>query len=139
MAAKDKKELLAITETEFLKLSKLLDEINAKSAVKKREENTSVKDVVGHRAHWIELFLGWYKDGAAGKEVYFPAKGYKWNQLKEYNSHLRKEQSKLSWKDATKLLNKNHKKLIKYIDSHSNKELYGGPMKGAKNDWTPGR
>lgn len=139
MAAKNKDELLAVTEKEFLKLSTLLEEIGSKQAVKKREENTSVKDVVGHRAHWIQLFLGWYKDGLAGKEVFFPAKGYKWNQLKEYNKNLRAEQASLSWVDVNKKLKSNHKKLVKFIDKHTNSELYGGPMKGANNDWTPGR
>jgi len=139
VAATTKKELLAVTEKEFIKLSQLLDEISSKTATKKREENTSLKDVVAHRAHWIELFLGWYKDGQAGKEVFFPAKGYKWNQLKEYNKQLRMQQSGLNWNDAKKMLQSNHQKLIKFINSHSNKDLYGGPMKGAHNDWTPGR
>jgi len=48
-----------------------------------------VKDVISHRAHWIDLFLGWYKGGMAGKTVYFPAKEYKWNDLKRYNAQLR--------------------------------------------------
>lgn len=139
MAAKSKDELLALTEKEFSKLSTLLDGMSIKAGTQKREENTSVKDVIGHRAHWIDLFLGWYKDGIAGKEVLFPAKGYKWNQLKEYNEHLRSQQSNLSWADARKKLQANHKKLIRFINAHSNGDLYGGPMKGADNDWTPGR
>jgi len=139
MAAINKDELLTLTENEYTKLNTLLDEFNSKTANKKREEDTSLKDVIGHRAHWIELFLGWYKDGMAGKEVFFPAKGYKWNQLKEYNKNLRAHQAKLSWPDARKKLQSNHKKLLKFIKTHSNDELYGGPMEGAKNDWTPGR
>ena len=139
MAAKNKDELLAVTEKELAKLFTLLDEIDTKTATKKRDEDTSLKDVIGHRAHWIALFLGWYKDGMAGKEVFFPAKGFKWNQLKEYNRQLRAKQASLNWDDAKKKLQSNHKKQLKFINSHSNKELYGGPMKGAKNDWTPGR
>jgi len=38
-----------------------------------------------------------------------------------------------------KQLQSNHKKLVKFMTTHSNKELYGGPMKGANNHWTPGR
>jgi len=139
MAAQTKEQLLAVTEKEFAKLDTLLDELDAKMAVTKRQESTSIKDVVGHRAHWIMLFLGWYKDGMAGREVYFPAKGYKWNQLKDYNKQLRAEQSKLSWTDAKKQLRANHKKLVKFINKHKNSELYSAPMQGANNDWTPGR
>jgi len=74
MAAENKDELLAVTDKEFSKLINLLNGINNKTAMKKREDNTSIKDVIAHRAHWIKLFLGWYKDGMAGKEVFFPAK-----------------------------------------------------------------
>ena len=139
MAASNKSELLDVTEKEFAKLSKMLEGIATKQAMKKRDENTSIKDVIGHRAHWIELFLGWYRDGKAGRKVYFPAKGYKWNQLKDYNQKLRAEQADLSFVDAKKKLNINHKKLIRFIKSQSNNELYASAMQGANNDWTPGR
>ena len=139
IAAASKQELLDVTVKEFAKLDALIDELTAAEAKRKRDDDTSIKDVIGHRAHWIALFLGWYRDGQAGKEVYFPAKGYKWNQLKEYNRRLRSQQSKLSWTAAKKLLRGNHGKLLKFIDAHSDKALYGGPMKGAKNAWTPGR
>jgi len=75
----------------------------------------------------------------ARKQVYFPAKGYKWNQLKEYNKQLRLKQSKLSWQNVNDQLLANHKKPVKFIKAHSNNQLYGGPMKSANNDWTPGR
>ncbi|MEO1245221.1 MAG: ClbS/DfsB family four-helix bundle protein [Pseudomonadota bacterium] len=139
IAATSKKELLEISEKEFAKLSVLIDELNAVQAIKKHSEDTSIKDVVGHRAHWITLFLGWYWDGVAGKDVYFPAKGYKWNQLKEYNRSLRAKQAKLSWKDAKNLLRTKHDELLKFIAQHSDEDLYGGPMQGANNQWTPGR
>jgi len=139
MPATNKNELLAVTETEFANLSELINSIEQNAALVKLDEDTSIKDIVAHRAHWIGLFLGWYKDGMAGKEVYFPAKGYKWNQLKLYNKALRKKQSKLTWKDAKRQFTTNHKKLLKFINTHSNTDLYSGAMKGAKNDWTPGR
>ncbi|HBR96186.1 MAG TPA: DfsB family protein [Gammaproteobacteria bacterium] len=139
MAASNKDELLAVTDKEFSKLSELLERIDVATATKIRDENTSLKDVIGHRAHWITLFLGWYKDGMAGKAVFFPAKGYKWNQLKEYNQQLRAQQADLSWDDVNHKLQLNHKKLLTFINAHSNADLYGGPMKGANNNWTPGR
>ena len=137
-AATSKDELIAVTEKEFAKLSKLLD-LPEEFAVQKDDEDTSIKDVIGHRAHWIELFLGWYTDGMAGKEVHFPAKGYKWNELKRYNAVLRENQAGLTWEQAVSLLQKNHAKLSDFMNNHSNDELYAGPMQGANNDWTPGR
>lgn len=138
MAATNKADLLAISEKEFNKLSALLDRVDDDLAMAK-EDDTSIKDVVGHRAHWIELFLGWYADGLAGKPVFFPAEGYKWNDLKRFNSDLRARQADLSWEDARALLNADYKKLTAFIDGCSDKALYGGPMQGANNQWTPGR
>lgn len=139
MAAANKTELLNITEKEFSKLVTLIAPIDASVALQKDDEDTSIRDVVAHRAHWIELFLGWYAEGLAGKTVYFPAKGYKWNELKRYNSELRKRQANLGWDEAVSALNSSHDKLLAMLDSCSEAELYGGPMQGANNQWTPGR
>ena len=139
MAATNKSELLSISEKEYLKLSKLIASIDEHTAITKLDEDTSIKDVIAHRAHWIELFLGWYRDGQAGKTVYFPAEGYKWSELKRFNANLRAKQSELSWADSVSLLQSNYQRLISFINGHSEADLYGGPMKGAHNAWTPGR
>ena len=139
MAAKSKSELLNITQLEFGKLMKLVDTIDAATAMKKRDEDTSIKDIVAHRAHWIDLFLGWYADGLSGKTVHFPAEGYKWNDLKRYNADLRERQSELDWSSAVRRLRSNYDKLVEFIGSCTEVELYGGPMKGANNAWKPGR
>lgn len=139
MAAQSKSELLEITHKEFAKLAKLIETIDVDAAMDKKEEDTSIKDVVAHRAHWIDLFLGWYADGLAGKTVYFPAEGYKWSDLKRYNADLRNSQSNIDWQEAIALLQVSYGKLVKFIENHTDEELYGGPMKGANNAWTPGR
>jgi hypothetical protein len=139
MAATGKDELIAITEKEYSKLASLIDGIGETTALQKDDDDTSIKDVIGHRAHWIELFLGWYRDGQAGKTVHFPAEGYKWNQLKAYNAMVRETQSGLGWADAKALLEERHGQLAAFMAAKSDAELYGGPMKGASNDWTPGR
>lgn len=139
MAETTKSELLDVTRKEFAKLEKLIDGIEPDVAMEKRDEDTSIKDVIAHRAHWIDLFLGWYADGLAGKEVYFPAKGYKWNDLKRYNSELRQRQSDLDWPGAVAMLKARYLTLVEFITERSDTELYGGPMKGARNAWTSGR
>ncbi len=139
MAAQNKTELLDITKREFAKLENLIAEIDAKSALSKDVDATSIKDVIGHRAHWIELFFGWHADGLAGKTVFFPAEGYKWNDLKRYNAELRKKQSSLGWNDAQTALRQNYERLVTFVEQKPNEELYGGPMKGANNNWAVGR
>jgi hypothetical protein len=139
MAATNKDQLIAITDKEYARLTALIDEIGETVAVAKDADGTSIKDVIGYRAHWIELFLGWYRDGQSGKAVHFPAEGYKWNQLKAYNAMVREAQSNIGWADAKALLKDWHEQLSAFMASKSDVELYGGPMKGANNDWTPGR
>ena len=137
-AATNKADLRNITQKEFAKLSSLLeavDEVHAQI----NHDGTTIKDVIAHRAHWTGLFFGWYNDGQAGKTVYFPAEGYKWSDLKRYNADLRERQTDLSWDDVQKMLQDSYHKLINFIDAHDDAALYGGPMKGANNKWTPGR
>lgn len=87
-AAVNKAELLAVTAGEFDKLALLLDRVDGELALVKDDDDGSIKDIVAHRAHWIGLFLGWYDDGLAGKKVYFPAEGHRWNELKRHNADL---------------------------------------------------
>ncbi len=139
MPAVTKEQLHDITKKEYAKLTKLIGTHDAATAIKKREEDTSIKDVIAHRAHWIDLFLGWHADGLAGIEVHFPAKGYKWNDLKRYNADLRNRQSDLDWSAAVAMLDTRYTRLLQLIDGLSEAELYGGPMQGANNAWTTGR
>ena len=139
MPATSKSDLITVTEAEFAKLQKALQPVEAAVAMVKDGDDTSIKDVVAHRAHWIALFLGWYADGQTGKAVHFPAEGYKWNELKRYNADLRERQAGLNWAAAKDLLDQRHGELCAFLTDHSDAELYGGPMKGAKNNWTPGR
>ena len=139
MAAHNKTELLEITRLEIDKLKNLIDGVDEAFAMSRDGEDTSIKDVIAHRAHWITLFLGWYADGLAGKPVAFPAPGYKWSELKRYNAALRATQKDMGWSAAQALLLDNAQRLIDFIDASTDKALYSGPMQGAHNDWTPGR
>ena len=88
-AATTRNDLIALTRKEYEKLDKLLDSVSPDDAAAPDDEDTSIRDVIAHRAHWAGLFLGWYEDGQAGKAVEIPAPGYKWNELKRYNAMLR--------------------------------------------------
>jgi hypothetical protein len=138
-AAVTKEELLEVAGKEYDKLDRLLARVDEDVALAKDDDDTSIKDTVGHRAHWIGLYLGWYHDGLAGRKVFFPAEGYKWSDLKRYNADLRSEQADLGWSDACGRLRHAHAELIEFIEGHSNDDLYAAPMVGANNNWTPGR
>ncbi len=137
-AATTKSDLLAVTRKDYGKLAALIETVPEEVALAVREEETSIKDVIGHRAHWIDLFLGWVADGQAGREVHIPAKGYKWNQLKAYNAQLREAQAGMDWETAKAMLADRHEKLVALIDGMEEAALYGGPMPGQEK-WTTGR
>lgn len=140
-AATCKIELRAKTVQDFAKLETLLDRVSAKAQVAPdaNADGTTLKDIVGHRAYWITLFLGWYDDGQHGKDVSLPAAGYKWNDLKRFNADLRATQSDLSWDAARQMLRENHALLLDFIDTHNDADLYSGQMKGGNNHWPAGR
>ena len=139
MPAQSKADLSALAVGEFEKLERMLVKISPAEALAKDGEDTSIKDVVAHRAHWIDLFLGWYAEGQAGRAVSFPAAGYKWNELKRYNADLRARQSDLGWDQARDMLRRAHGTLVRFLEGLSDDDLYGAPMKGARNAWTTGR
>lgn len=138
-AATTTAELLGVTRREYDKLAELIGPISEADALVKDADDTSIKDVIGHRAHWIGLFLGWYHDGLAGEEVALPAPGYNWGDLKRFNSDLRAAQADLGWDDARDLLSSAHDRLVEFIEASSDDELYAAPMAGGNNAWTPGR
>ncbi|MBO6674983.1 MAG: ClbS/DfsB family four-helix bundle protein [Rhizobiales bacterium] len=140
MAAIDKNELRAVTEKEFAKLIKLLDGLDEDLA--ERPDTTggvSIKQVIGHRVHWMDLFFGWYEDGKAGKEVQTPAPGYKWNQLKPYNATVYEAAAKQPWSDVLAQLKERHAKLLAFIDGLDNDVLYAKHIYPWTNDWALGR
>ncbi|MEO1314883.1 MAG: ClbS/DfsB family four-helix bundle protein [Pseudomonadota bacterium] len=139
MAATGKKSLLALTKTEFDKLHTLLATVPEVVALEKDDDATSIKDVVAHRAHWIDLFLGWYADGQAGRPVHMPAEGYKWNELQRYNAMIRERLADLSWAEACALLIAKDQQLRALLEECSGADLYAAPMVGGNGSWTAGR
>ncbi|MEO1797567.1 MAG: ClbS/DfsB family four-helix bundle protein [Pseudomonadota bacterium] len=137
-AATSKTELLSITQRDYAKLDKLIGAIDGRVAERKREDDTSIKDVIAHRAHWIDLYLGWFEDGRAGRPVHIPAKGYKWNQLEGYNAALRAKQADLTWGEARSMLANAHARLTEHVQGLDDQALYGAPMTGS-DKWTAGR
>lgn len=140
MAAINKDELRTVTEKEFAKLAKLLDALDEETANRPdADDGVSIKQVIGHRVHWMDLFFGWYEDGKAGKEVDVPAPGTKWNQLKPYNAKVYEAAAKQSWPDVLAQLKERHTAFLAFIDSLEDGVLYAKHIYPWTNDWTLGR
>lgn len=136
MPATSKTDLLAVTRREYAKLDRT---IGSEVALAKGPDQTSIKDVIAHRAHWLGLFFGWYVDGVERHRVAFPAPGYTWKDLKRYNADLRARQADMDWPTAKADLATQYGRLLEFIETLSDDDLYGGPMPGARNAWTTGR
>ncbi len=139
-AAKTRDELLFILQKEYDKLMKTLADVDADIAVlASKDDATTIKDTIAHRTHWIGLYLGWYGDGKAGKDVQTPAKGYKWNQLKEYNAKVRTASQPVPWKDILTAFEAAHEKLTAMLTALDNAALYTKHLYPWMNNWTLGR
>ena len=136
----NKTDLLAAMDRERSQVETVLDPLAPARMVQPGVVGEwSVKDVLAHLAEWEQMALGWYRAGLRGDAPDLPAPGYKWNELKRYNADLRKSQADLDWPAALAMLRDRHGKLLDWMRERSQDELYGGPMKGANNAWTPGR
>lgn len=140
MAAIKKEDLIAICEKEYAKLDKLIGGISAELATRPFDEGVTIKDTIGHRAHWIGLFFTWLDEIAADGQANLPAKGYKWSELKPYNAKIREEQAGLSWDEVRGMLADQHARLMAHLDSRSQEDLYAEPLPGGSGgQWTEGR
>lgn len=139
MAAQSKGELRALTQKEFTKLTSLLDTLNESTADLQSSDGVSIKQVIGHRVHWLDLFFGWYEDGLTGQEVEVPAPGTKWNQLKPYNAKVYEAAAAKSWASLRSDLEAGHADFLAFIDDLEDNVLYAKHIYPWTNDWTLGR
>jgi hypothetical protein len=63
-AATTRDDLIAVTLKEWAKLDALIDTVPEAVARHPFEDDTSIKDVIAHRAHWIGLFFQWLDEGS---------------------------------------------------------------------------
>ncbi|MDX8355767.1 ClbS/DfsB family four-helix bundle protein [Cognatiyoonia sp. IB215182] len=139
-AATNKTDLLAVFDKDLAKLRKTLDGVDEeKSSLSTPDDDTTIKGVVAHRTHWMGLFHGWYEDGVAGREVHVPAKGYKWNQLKEYNAPLYAKGNETPWMDLLSEFDAASDKLRRFIEAHDEALLYTSGTNPWTGKWTLGR
>jgi hypothetical protein len=135
-AATTKAELIAATKKDWAKLEALIADVPEEIAVRPFEDDTSIKDVLAHRAHWIDLFFQWLDEGEAAQ---MPDHGVKWSELKPYNARLRERDRPQPWPDVKARLAKAHRRLSDWVEANDDATLYGGPMPGGNGKWTTGR
>ena len=139
-AAMNKTDLLAVFDKDLAKLRKTLDGVDETNAfLSAPDEDTTIKGVIAHRTHWMGMFHKWYEDGVAKREVHVPAKGYKWNQLKEYNAPLYARGNATSWVELLSEFGTACDKLRRFIEAQDDALLYTRCAVPWTGKWTLGR
>ena len=132
---KNKEELLKASKENYDKLLSLinsLDEVDKKKLFLSNTLNKNIRDVLTHLYHWQIMFMEWYKVGMKGDKPDMPARGYSWKDTPQLNILINKKYQKTPLEDAQSLLSRSHKKIVKIINNHTNKELFEKKLYG----WT---
>ena len=106
------------------KLDTLLSEIpDAQKTKPNVVDGMSVKDILAHRTEWGRMFVRWYTDAKKGKQPDVPTKKHKWNQLKELNAEIYKDNKSVPLVKIEKDFKAMEKKLLNLIQEMKEKEL----------------
>ncbi|WP_174802166.1 ClbS/DfsB family four-helix bundle protein [Martelella limonii] len=139
-AATNKSELLAVFDKDLAKLRKTLTEVDEEtSTLSAPDDPVTIKGIIAHRTHWMGKLHHWYEDGVAGREVFVPAKGYKWNQLKAYNAPLYAKGDETPWAELLSNFDAACDRLRSFIVSRQDLELYTKGVHAWTGTWTLGR
>lgn len=97
----------------------------------------SAAHLVSYLIGWGEQVLYWHQQEAAGVEIDFPAKGFKWNELGKLAQKYYTDYAHIqSWSELLEKLDNNQHQLRELVDIYSDEALYHQPWYGK---WTRGR
>ncbi|WP_437887794.1 ClbS/DfsB family four-helix bundle protein [Phytobacter sp. V91] len=138
-----KTELLTAMEKSALALRKKLERIPQDIAFEKRlaghvaGTQISVANLVSYLIGWGEQVLHWHQQEAAGKEIDFPAPGFKWNELGKLAQKYYADYEHIdAWPQLLIMLENNQRQLNELVNGYSDDALYHQPWYGK---WTRGR
>lgn len=120
-----KAELLAAIRDEHARLVDRIDEVPAEL----REEpgvwgdGWTVADLLAHLSEWHRMFLGWYRDGAGGREPTMPAPGYQWNETPRLNRAIQAKHEGRPWEDVRAEFEGSHAEIVELVEHLSEEQL----------------
>lgn len=141
-----KKDLIFLGENQFEKIWKIIDSMSdeeqkaifnfggevGKESHWKRDKN--IRDVLIHLYEWHQLLLEWVKDNQKGGQKPFLPEPYNWKTYPEMNVEFWKKHQKTDYEKSKEMVKESHNKVIKLIETFSDKELFN---RGHFN-WTGG-
>jgi hypothetical protein len=126
----NKKELLELSEANFNKLLKFIEELPGEiktKTFKKNELNDrdkTVSDVICHLHEWHLMMENWYKVGMSGKKPAIPAEGFTFQTLPKLNRIIWEKYKGTDLKKAITMFKKSHKEITALIEKHTDDELF---------------
>ncbi len=123
----NKADLLAQSKLNFEKLFGFIDSFDTKEQERefgKDMLNRNIKDVLFHLHEWHLMMLSWYEIGIKGDMPDIPAKEYTWQQIPELNKKLWEKHKSGTLKNARKLVEDSHEKMMKIINSHTSEDFF---------------
>ena len=121
--AKTKKQLLEQADKFQQEVLECFKGLNEKEHGKK-VNNRRLKDHLAHLSDWHNLFLQWYKVGMKNQKPEMPAPGFSWKETPDLNEELFLKSKDIMLSEILKSFKASHKKVMKVIESHSDKELF---------------
>lgn len=120
-----KQELMEAIETSFTRFYNEFINIDPSLIHKKIEAvDKSPYEMIAYQIGWINLVMSWEKEELAGKVVITPTPEYKWNQLGGLYQSFYDEYKNLTLKELLVLFLNSKCKLIDWIDTLSEVELF---------------
>lgn len=120
-----KDELLESLKQAYIKLDSEFDVVNLEYERQHGiEGNISCCDIVSYQIGWADLIMGWEQQELAGKAPAMPAKGFKWNQMGDLAQSFYDKNSKKSLSQLRAEFNERYKKLVNWIESLNEQELF---------------
>ncbi len=83
----------------------------------------TIKDLFAHLTAWEQLFLGWHRQGLAGREPARPAEGYSWRQTPELNRAIWREHRRETWRQVRRRFARSHGQIVALAEGLTERQL----------------
>lgn len=86
-------------------------------------EGWTVKDLFAHLTAWEGLFMGWRRDGEAGRAPSMPAEGYKWNETPRLNHDIWARHKDDAWGEVRGAFDRSYEEICAFVDALPGRDL----------------
>jgi hypothetical protein len=120
-----KSQIIEAAQTERAALEKLLTTLTPDQMTQPNVIGEwAIKDVLSHLIEWEQMVMNWYQTGLKGKVPAVPSEEYNWGQLPQLNHAIYLKHRDRSLMDVQKDFKSSYKKIMKLIESLTEKELF---------------